>query len=109
MPGFISKPQGEDLDFELFSNIVLKFTAILMVVLVLLAINVGQKLDQIISPYRFSGGLARPQLYISAFESPDLRDDQTITIDLWSASYAKARTYVDASGNPVSTRVYNKQ
>ena len=53
MPGFISKPHGEDLDFELFSNIVLKFTAILMVVLVLLAINVGQKLDQIISPYRF--------------------------------------------------------
>ena len=102
MPGFISKPQGEDLDFELFSNIVLKFTAILMVVLVLLAINVGQKLDQIISPYRFSGGLARPQLYISAFESPDLRDDQTLTIDLWSASYAKARTYVDASGKTVA-------
>jgi len=102
MPGFISKQHGEDLDFELFSNIVLKFTAILMVVLVLLAINVGQKLDQIISPYRFSGGLARPQLYIAAFESPDLRDDQTITIDLYSASIAKAHTYVDASGKTVA-------
>jgi hypothetical protein len=102
MPGFISKPHGEDLDFELFSNIVLKFTAILMVVLVLLAINVGQKLDQIISPYRFSGGLARPQLYVAAFEAPDFRDDQTLQINLYSASYAKARTYVDASGKTVA-------
>ena len=40
-----------------------------MVVLVLLAINVGQKLDQVISPYRFSGGLARPQLHLAAFET----------------------------------------
>jgi len=102
MPGFISKPHGEDLDFELFSNIVLKFTAILMVVLVLLAINVGQKLDQIISPYRFSGGLARPHLYVAAFEAPDFRDDQTVQINLYSASYAKARTYVDASGKTVA-------
>ena len=98
MPGFISKSQGEDLDFELFSNIVLKFTAILMVVLVLLAINVGQKLDQIISPYRFSGGSARPQLFLSAYETGDYREDQKMWILLYSASLAKAHTYVDESG-----------
>jgi len=95
MPGFISKQHGEDLDFELFSNIVLKFTAILMVVLVLLAINVGQKLDQIISPYRFSGGLARPQLYVDAYETDNRPDEAKIMIGLFSASYAKTKTYVD--------------
>lgn len=97
MPGFISKQHGEDLDFELFSNIVLKFTAILMVVLVLLAINVGQKLDQVISPYRFSGGLARPQLHLAAFETDNRRDEVKVMVGLFSESYAKAATYVDLS------------
>src|SRR5208282_3747959 len=104
MPGFMSKPHGEDLDFELFSNIVLKFTAILMVVLVLLAINVGQKLDQIISPYRFSGGLARPQLYLAANETENRRDDAKIIVGLFSESYAKAATYVDLATRETVTR-----
>jgi hypothetical protein len=95
MPGFISKPHGEDLDFELFSNIVLKFTAILMVVLVLLAINVGQKLDQIISPYRFSGGLARPELYLASFETDNRRDAVKMMVALYSKSIAEAITTVD--------------
>jgi len=89
MPGLISKPHGEDLDFELFSNIVLKFTAILMVVLVLLAINTGQKLDQVISPYRFSGGAARPQLYYTAYETPGGRNNAKLTIALFSPSFAQ--------------------
>jgi hypothetical protein len=89
MPGLISKPHGEDLDFELFSNIVLKFTAILMVVLVLLAINTGQKIDQIISPYRFSGGSARPQLYYTAYETPGGRNNAKMTIGLFSPSFAQ--------------------
>jgi hypothetical protein len=95
MPGLIGKPHGEDLDFELFSNIVLKFTAILMVVLVLLAINTGQKLDQIISPYRFSGGSARPQLYVTAYETPDGRNNAKTTVALFSPSFAQAATRVD--------------
>ncbi len=94
MPGFISK-HGEDLDFELFSNVVLKFTAILMVVLVLLAINVGQKLDQIISPYRFSGGLARPQLYLSSYETENRPDALTMMVALYSESLALANTTID--------------
>ena len=89
MPGLISKPHGEDLDFELFSNIVLKFTAILMVVLVLLAINTGQKLDQVISPYRFSGGSARPQLHYSAYQTPGGRNNANILISLFSPSFAQ--------------------
>jgi hypothetical protein len=89
MPGLISKPHGEDLDFELFSNIVLKFTAILMVVLVLLAINTGQKIDQIISPYRFSGGSARPQLHYSAYETPGGRNNAKILISFQSPSFAE--------------------
>src|SRR6202035_3266103 len=95
MPGFISKPQGEDLDFELFSNIVLKFTAILMVVLVLLAINTGQKLDQIISTYRFSGGSARPQLYLSGFEAPNGRNNSNTVVGLYSVSFVQAAIKVD--------------
>jgi hypothetical protein len=100
MPGLISKPHGEDLDFELFSNIVLKFTAILMVVLVLLAINTGQKLDQVISPYRFSGGSARPQLYYSAWATPGGRNNSRTTIALYSTSYAQANDlYIDPATN----------
>jgi hypothetical protein len=105
MPGFISKPHGEDLDFELFSNIVLKFTAILMVVLVLLAINVGQKLDQIISPYRFSGGLARPQLYLGAYAPENwINVHQKMTVTLYSASFFEASTVVDPKTGEVSSR-----
>jgi hypothetical protein len=105
MPGFISKPQGEDLDFELFSNIVLKFTAILMVVLVLLAINVGQKLDQIISPYRFSGGLARPQLYLGAYAPENwINVSQTMTVTLYSASFFEAQTIVDPKTGVVASK-----
>jgi hypothetical protein len=102
MPGLISNKHGEDLDFELFSNIVLKFTAILMVVLVLLAINTGQKLDQVISPYRFSGGSARPQLYYGAFETPGGRNNAKITIALYSPSYAQT---ADLSVDPKTLEV----
>jgi hypothetical protein len=104
MPGFISK-HGEDLDFELFSNIVLKFTAILMVVLVLLAINVGQKLDQIISPYRFSGGLARPQLYLGAYALEDWNNvDATMSVTLLSASRFDALTVVDPKTGEIGAK-----
>jgi hypothetical protein len=104
MPGFISK-HGEDLDFELFSNVVLKFTAILMVVLVLLAINVGQKLDQIISPYRFSGGLARPQLYLGAYAAENwINVEATMGLTLYSASFFQASTVVDPSTGEVGSR-----
>ena len=68
MSKLFSKNLSNNVEFELFSNIVLKFTAILMVIMVLLAINVGERLDQIISTNRFSGGLARPQLYIGAYQ-----------------------------------------
>jgi hypothetical protein len=102
MPGFISKPHGEDLDFELFSNIVLKFTAILMVVLVLLAINVGQRLDQIISTNRFSGGLARPMLYLGAYAVENVSEGRKLAVGLLSASFAAADTYVSASGTTVT-------
>jgi hypothetical protein len=95
MPGLLSKGHGDELDFELFSNIVLKFTAILMVVLVLLAINTGQKLDQVISAYRFSGGAARPQLYLSAYETPNVRGNNKVLMALFSASFAQAKTKVD--------------
>jgi hypothetical protein len=106
MPGFISKPHGEDLDFELFSNIVLKFTAILMVVLVLLAINVGQKLDQIISPYRFSGGLARPQLYLGAYALENwINVEQTMAVTLYSASFFEASTVVNRTTGEVGSKV----
>ena len=93
------------MDFELFSNIVLKFTAILMVVLVLLAINVGQKLDQIISPYRFSGGLARPQLYLAAYAPENWTNaHQTMLVSLYSASFFEAATVVDPKTGEVSSK-----
>ena len=60
-----------------------------MVVLVPLAINVGQKLDQVISPYRFSGGLARPQLHLAAFETDNRRDEVKVMVGLFSESYVK--------------------
>jgi hypothetical protein len=105
MPGFISKSHAEDLDFELFSNIVLKFTAILMVVLVLLAINVGQKLDQIISPYRFSGGLARPQIYLGAYALENwINDEATMSVTLLSASRFDALTIVDPKTGEISAK-----
>jgi hypothetical protein len=66
-----------------------------MVVLVLLAINVGQKLDQIISPNRFSGGLARPQLYLASFETENRRDAVKLMVALYSESLAEANTTVD--------------
>ena len=105
MPGFISKPHGEDLDFELFSNIVLKFTAILMVVLVLLAINVGQKLDQIISPYQFSGGLARPQLYLGVYALENWNNVfETMSVKLLSESRFEAQTVVDPKTGEIASR-----
>jgi hypothetical protein len=63
-----------------------------MVVMVLLAINVGQKLDHIISTYRFSGGSARPQLYLGVYEIEN--SNRTMAVDLISPSYAQARTKV---------------
>ena len=105
MPGFIPKPHGEDLDFELFSNIVLKFTAILMVVLVLLAINVGQKLDQIISPYQFSGGLARPQLYLGVYALENWNNVfATMSVKLLSESRFEAQTVVDPKTGDIASR-----
>lgn len=105
MPGFMSKSHSEELDFELFSNIVLKFTSILMVVLVLLAINVGQKLDQIISPYRFSGGLARPQLYIAVYAPEDwINLEATMSVTLLSASRFEAATIVDPKTGEIGSK-----
>jgi hypothetical protein len=105
MPSFMSRPHGDDLDFELFSNIVLKFTSILMVVLVLLAISVGQRLDHIISPYTFAGGLARPQLYLGAYAPKDWTNVHAkMVIGLYSASFFEAATVVDPNTGEVSTR-----
>jgi len=75
-----------------------------MVVLVLLAINVGQKLDQIISPYRFSGGLARPQLYLSSYETENRPDALTMMVALYSESLALANTTVDPTTRKTVTR-----
>lgn len=98
MKGLFRDTGGDGIDFELFSNIVLKFTAILMVVMVLLAINVGQKLDQIISQNSFSGGTARPQLFIGAWDTP-----HGMTISLDSPSFATAATNVK-DGKTVSRK-----
>jgi hypothetical protein len=102
MRRFISKSHSDELDFELFSNIVLKFTSILMVVLVLLAINVGQRLDGIISTYRFSGGTARPVLYLSAYEMENPPADHKNIISFYSPSYAQAHTYVGPNGETLT-------
>lgn len=92
MPGLLSKRNSDDVDFELFSNTILKFTSVLMVVMVLLAINVGQKLDHIISTYRFSGGSARPQLYLGVYEIEN--SNRTISVAFTSPSYEQAQTKV---------------
>ena len=98
MKGIFNQPHGEDVEFELFSNIVLKFTAILIVVMVLLALNVGQKLDSLISPNSFSGGMARPAIYIGAWDYNDSRAKQDdrggFEIQLLSPSFEAATTEV---------------
>ncbi len=98
MKGIFNQPHGEDVEFELFSNIVLKFTAILIVVMVLLALNVGQKLDSLISPNSFSGGMARPAIYIGAWDYNDPQINQEdrwhYQITLFSPSLEAASTYV---------------
>ena len=98
MKSLFSQSNNSDIEFELFSNVVLKFTAILMVVMVLLAINVGQKLDTLISPSRFSGGSARPQLYIGAWRLPDFKSDNSdynsLYFSLFSPSLANASTTI---------------
>jgi hypothetical protein len=101
MPGLFSNRRGDDIDFELFSNMVLKFSAILVVVLVLLAINVGQKLDQIISINKFSGGSTRPQLYLGAYRTDDFASgnvNQPVTLVLESPSSALTPTKVTEEG-----------
>jgi hypothetical protein len=105
MPGLFSNHRSEDIDFELFSNMVLKFSAVLVVVLVLLAINVGQKLDQIISINRFSGGTTRPQLYIGAYRTDgnELNNIHSpITVSLESPSFEQTPTKVTEEGTVVS-------
>src|SRR3954452_8555589 len=101
MPGLFSDHRGDDIDFELFSNVVLKFSAVLVVVLVLLAINVGQKLDQIISVNKFSGGSTRPQLYLGAYRTEDIsleNVNQPVTLVLESPSFALTPTKVTEEG-----------
>jgi hypothetical protein len=98
MPGLFSNHRGDDIDFELFSNMVLKFSAVLVVVLVLLAINVGQKIDQIISINKFSGGSTRPQLYLGAYRTDDIASGTPITLVLESPSFALTPTTVSEQG-----------
>jgi hypothetical protein len=104
MPGLLSNRQDEGVDFELFSNVVLKFTAVLMIILVLLAINVGQKLDKIISPNRFSGGSLRPELILGVYESKNYfvnGSESAITTILYSPSREQIPTKVTEDGTVV--------
>src|SRR4051812_29136671 len=101
MPGLFSHHRDDAIDFELFSNMVLKFSAVLVVVLVLLAINVGQKLDQIIAINKFSGGSTRPQLYLGAYRTEDSAFqnlNQPITLVFESPSFALTPTKVTEEG-----------
>src|SRR5436309_14215198 len=101
MPGLLSHRQDEGVDFELFSNTILKFTSVLVVVIVLLAINVGQKLDHIISTNRFSGGSARPQLYLGAYQTDNYIEngiESPIRVGLASPSFAQTPTRVTEAG-----------
>ena len=87
MPGLISTRHNDDVDFELFYNTISKFTPVLMGVVVLLAINVGDMPDHIISTYRSIGSSVRPQSYLGVSEIEN--SNRAFSVDIISPSYQR--------------------
>ena len=96
--------------FESFSDMILCLCITLLMLIAILALNVGERLDSIISPSHFSGGIIRPRLYISAWKSDGshivpremlhekdrivLGNNQIIKMRLFSPSTAEAATTI---------------
>ena len=87
MPGLISTRHNDDVDFELFYNTISKFTPVLMGVMVLLAISVGYKRDDIISTYRSSGSSVRPQSYLGVYGIEN--SNSAFSVEIISPSYQR--------------------
>lgn len=92
--------------FESFSDMIFCVCVVLLALVGILALNVSERFDEIVSPNRFTGGIGRPEIYLSMHEinmrdyteKKDADDANIFLLALYSPSAAKVATFATSDG-----------